>query len=289
MIQPPSPPLTGEVVAPHWAQGCELCRFGLINPPKTEGFNIDARRTQYINGELTFCDCAAGRAYAKYLGHSHMTIGEEIAQAQKLADERRRSRIFANAGVPRRYEEYTFGSYAALAAGTTGKEKALAAVRYYHDHGQAFDGERTYPGLFLWGEPGVGKTGALSPLFVQLIRNGQGGLWIQYNDLMAGMRNFEDGNVDQRMHDLKTCDVLFIDDFGDPAAQRMATDYSRDVVFRIVDYRANHFLPMLITSNLGPQAVVDQFHARIARRLADACLMVKVAGPPLGAVQGLRF
>lgn len=280
--------LNVEKAAPHWGNGCGHCEFGLLHPPAVpRGFLGDGRRTQYANGELTFCDCPAGKAYAAYLGRTPVSMDEEIAGARRAADARRRERIFANAGVPPRYAEFTLQSYIDLAAGLPGKEKAIGVVRYYLEHGQAFDGERAFPGLFLWGEPGVGKTGLLSPLFTHLLRSGKSGVWLSYPDLMAAMRSFEDGNVEERMVELQRTDILFVDDFGDPNSQRTASDYSRDTVFRIVDYRLTHHLPMLITSNLGPGAVVDQFHQRIARRMNEACLAVRVTGKPLNRSQPL--
>lgn len=270
-----------------WAKGCGRCQFGLLHPPDASGFLADTRRAQFENGELSFCDCAAGKAYAAFLSYKHASMEVEIAEARRAADARRRERIFANAGVPPRYAEFTLQSYIELAAGLPGKDTAIGVVRYYLDNGQAYDGTRTYPGLFFWGEPGVGKTGLLSPLFMHLLRNGKSGVWISYPDLMAALRSFEDGNVEERMAELQRTDILFIDDFGDPDSQRAASDYSRDTIFRIIDHRLTHQLPMFITSNLGPGAVVDQFHQRIARRINEACLAVRVTGKPLGRSQPL--
>ena len=131
------------------------------------------------------------------------------------------------------------------------------------------------------GQPGVGKTGVLSPLFLELVHQGHTGLWVQYNDLMAAMRRFEDGQVEARMDACKQVEYLFIDDFGDPAAQRIATDYARDVMFRIVDHRISWNLALFVTSNLTISDLADQFHARIARRLVAGCAVVQMGGQVL--------
>lgn len=276
---------------PEWARSCGLCQNGLIDPPPATGGNLrDVRRTQMLNGELTFCDCAAGKAYRKVLGNLPFDMEREIATAKATAQEQRRQRLFDKSGVPLKFSTMTFRDYIAIASGKPGKSHIIAAVRNYVEHGAYWDGAKRWPGLYVWGEPGVGKTGALSPLFMDILRSGASGIWVQYNELMDAMRNFNgEESVHDRMHELQTCDVLFIDDLGDPGSTRVASDYARDVMFRLIDYRTNHFLPMFVTSNLSPAQLTQQLDERTARRLFDLCFVVHVSGAALGSTPSVEF
>ena len=58
------------------------------------------------------------------------------------------------------------------------------------------------------------------------------------------LRDFDSGKVRERVEMAKSVDVLFIDDFGDPMAERSATDYARSVVYEIIDHRYGWHLPI---------------------------------------------
>jgi len=251
------------------------CAFGLVNPPKPSP-NLplyEARLAQYMAGGLEFCGCENGQRYQVYFQDK---AAEYKPDGLRL-EEQRLAQLWKNAGVPPQYAQYTLKGYADIAGKDPGKMEAITALK-------AIQRETTYKdkfGLVLWGEPGVGKTGALSPLFVHLLRNGCAGLWIQYNELMASLRDFESGEVEMRVQKYKTIEYLFIDDLGDPMAEAAATAYARECLMRIVDYRKNHGLPILATSNLNLDAMEQQFHKRIVQRLQETCTVIEVKGKVL--------
>lgn len=274
-----TPTSTFEHIA--WAQGCEFCTFGLIDPPPVRGPLVIARRSQMLAGELQFCTCGAGQAYQACLGTVEIDMNAVVAQATAEAKGRKREQLFVNAGVPEKYQHYTFFNYVQAAAGDRGKIAAIDAIKTIYAKDEINRGGQRFKGLYLYGNTGVGKTGALSPLFVWMLREGKIGFWVQYHELLAQARDFESGKVEERIHALQRAEVVMIDDFGDPSASRMATDWSREVIFRIIDYRANHYLMTLVTSNLDPAGVENQFDGRTARRLFAICLPVLVAGEPM--------
>lgn len=262
---------------------CGSCRHGIISQPPLRGdrpIHIETL-AQFKAGLIEFCSCEHGQSRQTYLTAALMaeeTRLRQIADAPRLAEQRRMTTIFKGAGVPERYAAYTFETFLRVAGNDPGKREAIATIRSYFDAGQVDTAAGLRNGIFLFGPSGVGKTGSLSPLFVALLKQGHSGLWIQYNDLMAEMRRFEDGRVDERMDACKHVEYLFIDDFGDPAAQKTATDYARDVVFRIIDHRVSNCKPLLITSNLTLTDIENQFHARIARRIKTGCAAIQMGG-----------
>jgi DNA replication protein DnaC len=255
---------------------------GLINPPPPDTRQplYIARKVQYQLGELTFCDCVLGQGYKSYLAGlatKYVSDADELAQAKERYAEEKQRRLWENAGIPPKYATYTLQSYLSLCGSDKGKAEAIKAITTMLKDTMYQDKF----GLVLWGEPGVGKTGALSPLFVHLLKNGCSGLWVQYNELLAQLRDFESGNVDERMKACQTVKYLLIDDLGDPMAERSATDYARDCLFRIIDHRKNHSLPILATSNLNLDGLEQQFHKRIVQRLTEVCNVIEVKGKVL--------
>lgn len=242
----------------------------------------EVRTAQHAAGELLFCDCQQGNRWRAFFNLPQPESQREILQRNATeATGRRRQSLWDNAGVPAKYEGFTLKSFRDVAGKDQGKQEAFDAIMTYHRDGGLLIEGIIKVGIFLHGDPGVGKTGILSPLFVDLLKQGYSGLWVQYNELMASLRDFESGNVQERIEMCQSVDYLFIDDFGDPGSFRGATDYARDTMFRIIDHRNNNTLPMFVTSNLDMEQIGDQFHVRLARRLGQSCAVVKMAGRAL--------
>jgi len=273
--------------------GCERCTYGRIH-----AVPMDECTKRYPNannlpelllmafrdGLFTFCECDAGQVSARMIEKAAEDLAtSEVAMKAIVARsaQARLDRVFSDAQVPRRFAELTWAGYKALAAGDPGKDMAIKAIDAYIAKNRVNTNRGMREGIMLYGKSDMGKTGALSPLFLRYILQGLPGLWVQYNDLLAALRNFESGQVEDRISACKYAQYLFIDDFGDPAAEKAATDYTRDVIFRIIDYRNNVQAPTFITTNLDPGKLTGQFHERIVKRLAELCVMVEVSGTPM--------
>jgi len=274
------------ITAPASIVACINCRFGIVDPPPLQRYVplYQERLIQYAAGELTLCTCEAGRAMAHWMeatGEQERQKDASLADLPRRMEAQRLESMFRSANIPERYSAYTIAGFERIADGDPGKRDAITAIRQYDELGYAVQDGAQHAGIMLWGPPGVGKTGSLSPLFTELVRRGASGLWLQYNQFMADMRRFEDGQVDARMEACQTVRYLFLDDLGDPAAQKAATDYARDVMFRVIDYRTSRNMPLFITTNLSPKDLAEQFHARTARRLLSACAIVHMTGRTL--------
>lgn len=277
----------------EYLRGCDKCDFGRIFIVPME----DARKMfphaytlpellniMFAKGLYAHCDCDAGQAAARILETIGAKLAEENARLTAdigLAQQARLNKVFEDARVPRRFADLTLDTFKALAQNDPGKRVALQAIDAYMDHGCVNTPRGKRYGLLLHGRSDMGKTGVLSPLFLHFIRQGRAGLWVQYNDLLAALRDFEGGQVEDRISAAKHAEFLFIDDFGDPSANKTATDYTRDVMFRILDHRNNYQSPTFITSNLDPKKMRDQFDERTVKRLAELCAFVEVAGAPM--------
>ncbi len=271
---------------PDYLGTCPLCVLGLVNPPPPNKALplFQAREAQWHNGELTLCTCQAGQARMRGFAKRPFSQIETIMRQQAEAAARHQQALFEGAGIPKKFLDFTVKGYIDLVNGDEGKQDAISTIKEYWRNDQetgkgyvkTMGGQ--IPGLMFHGPTDMGKTGLLSPLFMQMVRQGRSGLWVQYNGLMASLRDFESGQVDERMRKCQTVDYLFLDDFGDPASVKSATDYARDCMFRIIDHRHGNKMPTFVTTNLGLDEITGQFHERLARRLTEICLPVFVGG-----------
>ena len=189
---------------------------------------------QWRVGTIQFCDCEAGqlaRRGLERLAENQSAYDDSLRIDAAAARERRIAAMFANAQVPPRFRHLTFKSYVEIAGAERGRKPALDAVReFYRRRGNPnrIRDEVRHSAARLNRH---GKTGLLCPMFTHYVtQEAKSGLWVQYNELLNALRDFDSGKVRERVEMAKSVDVLFIDDFGDPMAERSATDYARSVV-----------------------------------------------------------
>lgn len=189
--------------------------------------------------------------------------------------------LFSDSGVPRRFEHMTLDTYRILCNehGWDGKRDAFRAVLHHAKHGKAPSGK---PGLLLHGVPGVGKTGMLAPLALHRMREGDAVLWIQYDDFVRGVQSgYGEGTSEKKLMLARTVPLLVLDDLGSPATRERGKGETIDrvsITWRLINYRHNEMLPMLITSNLSLNALRDQHEARTVERIMESCEVHEVGG-----------
>lgn len=272
---------------PELVEGCPLCCQGVLNPGVLDRTQPLYQQYLAAAASLQFCSCPTGQGKQRWLNRlqqQHQSDAEQLASARSQAEHTRRQRLFDDAGVPPKFLGYTWESYLQAAGQDRGKQTLIQAITAYLADGYVQTSDGIKVGLFVHGKSDLGKTGALSQVFLHYLRQGAAGLWVQYNTLLRELRNFEDGHVDERINGCKHVEYLFIDDFGDPLANQ-ASNYSRDVMMQIIDYRNNYRKPMLITSNLTLDELAQQYHARLVKRLLENCFVVEVTGNALGILR----
>lgn len=131
---------------------------------------------------------------------------------------------------------------------------------------------------WLWGTCGVGKTHLATAAAIAAVHAGDHvERWI-VADLNARLRTLTiDGrpsDVENLIRKLRSCELLVLDDLG----AEKSTDFVRDALFRIVDYRAEWSLRTIVTSNEPPSKAAVKTGARIHSRLLGLCQSVKIEG-----------
>lgn len=100
--------------------------------------------------------------------------------------------------------------------------------------------------MIVMGTNGIGKTGALLELAKARMREyGDSVLFLPSGDLLEGLTDFKNEADTQFLHVLRKTDVLVLDDLG-----TRVSEYIRERLYRIIDFRYTKQKPTLISTNL---------------------------------------
>lgn len=188
-----------------------------------------------------------------------------------------------------------------------GQEKALNAIKQvmncYQNH------EKT-SGLLLIGGVGAGKTflsaGLVNTLVIQskiylndyssIISNYNQNThyfdylksdfhWIEKNEsicfvvlselyekLRRCYSNDDSYSSNMIMDHIKQSDLLILDDLG----AEKTSDWTKEILFSIIDFRYNEELPLIVTTNCVPEELREKAGDRIFDRLREMCVLIPV-------------
>ncbi|HQL84232.1 MAG TPA: ATP-binding protein, partial [Spirochaetota bacterium] len=137
--------------------------------------------------------------------------------------------------------------------------------------------------LFLWGNPGTGKTLLASIILTELIiRHAVEGRFISISrnlfktlqeSFHEGSETFGDsGKIEKELAEV---DILVVDDFG----IQKDTEWKQETLYDLVDarYEAEKFT--IFTSNNNPhKAFKDLSQGRILSRIKEMCRILEISG-----------
>ena len=135
--------------------------------------------------------------------------------------------------------------------------------------------DRQWGWVYLWGEPGPGKTHVLQTAVAECLSAGQPAVYITWPDLLDDLRHAISREDDTRLEQWREVGVLAIDELG----RAKETEWTSEVELKLLDHRyalstAERRTVTLIASNDAPSA----YNSWLASRLTDArfaCLEVK--------------
>ncbi|MET9781679.1 ATP-binding protein [Nocardiopsis alba] len=135
---------------------------------------------------------------------------------------------------------------------------------------------RSGPSLLLLGPTGVGKThqayGALRRL--SIIGIGCAPVAASITDVFAKMRPRPGIDSEAIFRSYANAPLAFIDDLG--AAK--ATEWNEEVTYRLVNFRYEHRLSTIFTSNAPPKVLANRVGERVASRLTEMARRVPIKG-----------
>ena len=187
--------------------------------------------------------------------------GEQFARfVEAYVAERRpgcAARVIEAAGIPRRHEPCSFDSF-------TKRNGTADALKASQAWAEAFSLE-TETGLLFSGAFGAGKTHlAVAALRRAIQRTLVEGRFISAGALVSGVRSGERITW-KPVEDAIGAELLVLDDFG----QEAGTEFTRDIVARVIFGRYEAARPTIITTNLGPKALTETFGGAVVSRLHE--------------------
>lgn len=152
-------------------------------------------------------------------------------------------------------------------------KKAYASAKAYVDKQNLFK-DRSNSRLFM-GDVGTGKTHLAAAIANELIERGIPVLFATCSEHLAkikGQFNTDyDGEYEMQMKDTP---MLIIDDLG----KEQKTDWSKRVLFDVVNYRYEHMLPVVITTNFTEKEFAEHVGNAIASRFLETGRVIKTIG-----------
>ncbi|MFD4123870.1 ATP-binding protein [Streptomyces globisporus] len=143
------------------------------------------------------------------------------------------------------------------------------------------------PSLLLWGPTGTGKTHEAFGAIRALTAAGCGVNWHATTaaDLFAEMRQRGGVDPEHLLRRIVRIPLLLLDDLG--AAK--GSEWTEELTFRLVNWRAENSMPTIFTSNLPPiredwmpahlPVLRDKVGDRVLSRLSGMCTAVEFTGP----------
>ena len=202
------------------------------------------------------CDCRAAEIKAEDEARKQREFFERVMRMRRV-------------GFPEKaMQEWTFAN------DDGSNPKLTSAMKNYVEHFETFRKEGK--GLLLFGTVGTGKTYLAACVANELISRGVPCLVTNFARIANEVQGVFDGKQ-QYYDNLNSFPLLVIDDLS---AERK-TEYMQEIVFNVIDarYRAN--LPLIVTTNLTREELLnpaDLTYQRIFSRLFEMCTPIEVAG-----------
>lgn len=127
--------------------------------------------------------------------------------------------------------------------------------------------------LFAGGQTGAGKTHLCVAAFKYFFREPVNGIYMRWRNEMRKMLNAGFSGADEteaRMRDLRSCDVLYIDDLFKTDDTTKPERREIEMAFEIINERGDRKLPTIISSE-RTIADIASFNQAIAGRIKENC------------------
>jgi len=196
--------------------------------------------------------------------------------------ERNLARRVENAQMPARLREQTFerfnlNYYSRRMKDDRGRsyyENAANALRVSRKFVESYLAGDSQDGLMFCGDVGTGKTFLACCIANAVLERGGEVLFLIVPDFLDRIRATYADRDDVSERDLveqaKNVPLLVLDDLG----AHTYSEWARQKIYSLLNYRLNHKLPVIVTTNLNLQELQELLGERTASRLIQMCRTV---------------
>ena len=152
--------------------------------------------------------------------------------------------------------------------------KQIEMAKRYVQHWEEFRDSST--GLLLWGDVGTGKSFIAGCIANALLDKGVPVLMTNFARLLNKLTDMYAGDRNAYIDSFKRYPLLIIDDLG----IERNSEFAREQVFSVIDSRYRSQLPMIVTTNLSVDDMIDPTdlaRGRIYSRVLERCLPIRVS------------
>lgn len=185
---------------------------------------------------------------------------------QKLAGEAQRLKESSNLGE--RFSNRTFGNF-----DPRRDRLAFESCRDYANNDELFQHKRN--SLMILGGVGSGKTHLAAAISNCLIDRGIPVLFGTFSDHLEHIREeFDHTGLRKYLSQMKSTPMLVLDDLG----KEKKTEWSQQILFDVINYRYEHLLPTIITSNFNVDELGSYVGKAVFSRLFEMSAAVQTSG-----------
>lgn len=217
---------------------------------------------------LEECETYGYIAVEKELDGRIYEVYQKCTKREKYETELRYQKALRTSGIPKEYMNKTFDNYDA------GKNKeAVQKIREYIERRLWREGR----GLIIVGPVGTGKTHLASAIVHELAKQDIFVLFVFVPDFLDEIRETYDEEYDEeedKFELAKNARVLVLDDLG---TERI-TEWTKEKITQLINYRYNNILPTIITTNLIGKELIDRIGERAYSRLVGVCEIIPIVG-----------
>ena len=203
------------------------------------------------------------------IGHWEKEIFHKGAIQRKLEEA---ERLSEESNLGERFKGRTFASFDAK----RDREAFDACSKYANDPRLM---ERKCNGLVLYGGYGSGKTPLAAAVSNALISEGKPVLFGTFITHLENIKQeFDNTTQKTYLSKMKVTPILVIDDLG----KEKKSEWTRQVLFDVINYRYEHLLPTIITTNLATannfDALANHVEGAVWSRLCEMCNFIATKG-----------
>lgn len=177
------------------------------------------------------------------------------------------------------FDTFSFSYYSPNYIDTETGHSSLATIQNAYEEAQKFVDTfgKEFRNLFLYGDPGVGKTFLSNCIAKELMDQSNSVVYLssfQLFDTLAKGKFDKNEQAEKINKHLLSCDLLIIDDLGTELVNSLTVSQ----LFLCLNERLLNQKPTIISTNLSLDALVDIYSERIFSRITSNYTMLKLIG-----------